>query len=144
MDELDHLNEERGHYLSAFAHILFRVAHADSQVCEKEAQHIENILQNWGGLSEAQSLLVARMAYSHSKIFGGVDNFLVTREFKAISDAQQKEHLLHCLFAVAAADDTITSEESDTIRKISIELGLSHEQFIGIRQKYLDKLGALK
>ena len=37
-------------------------------------------------------------------LFGGTQNYLVTREFKEISTAQHRVELLDCQFAVSAAD----------------------------------------
>jgi len=144
LNEINNLPPEQARYLAAFAFILFRVANADAYISDDETHEIENILQNWGRLSESQALLVSQIAKSQNILFGGTENFLVTREFKDTTTPEQRIHLLNCLFAVAASDDSISSIESDTIRIISKELGLEHQDFIQARQKFLDKLEALK
>lgn len=144
LDELDHMDPEQARYLASFAFILFRVAYVDRHVSDEESQAILTILQKWGDLNESQALLVAQIAKSQNVLFGGTDNYIVTREFKEMSTPEQRGHLLDCLFAVAASDDSISSLESDTIRMITKELGLSHEEFIAARQQFRDKIEALK
>ena len=48
------------------------------------------------------------------------------------------------LFALAAADDSVSSLESDEIRKISKALLMSHKEFIEVRKMYRDKLAVLQ
>lgn len=144
LDELNHLPEDQALFLAAFAFVLFRVAYADRNVSDEEARAIVAILKNQGELTESQALLVAQIAKSQNILFGGTDNFLVTREFARMATPKQKRHLLTCLFAVAASDESISGLESDTIGMIAKELGLSHEEFIAARSQFRDKLEALK
>ena len=48
-----------------------------------------------------------------AQLAGGTENFLVTREFKEIATREQCRELLDCLFAVSAADDSISGVEED-------------------------------
>lgn len=144
INELDHLPPEQAHYYAIYAQILYRVAYADSKITTHETKKIETILQEWGQLSAEQAVLVAELARNQHRLFGGTENFLVAREFRDVATPEQKHDLLHSLFEVAAADDSIMSAENDTIRMIANEIGLNHEEFILIRQDYLDKLEALR
>jgi len=80
--------------------------------------------------------MVVQMAKTQSVLFGGVENFLVTREFEKIATREQKIALLHCLFAVSAADQSISSAEDTTIRTIANELNLDHADFIAVKSAY--------
>ena len=59
-------------------------------------------------LAEAQAVLAVQIAKSQQLLKGGTENYLVTREFNKISDREQKEKLLHCLFEISAADESIS------------------------------------
>lgn len=144
LSEIDHLPEGKARYLSLYALILNRVAYADQDVSEEESKKIEEILTQWGKLSEEQAVVVSSIAKNQNIIFGGVDNFIATKEFSELSSREQKIELLNSLFAVAASDNSISNDESNTIRVISKELGLSHPEYIEARKKFSDKLEALK
>ena len=77
-----------------------------------------------GHLPEDQAILVVQIAKSQNQLFGGTENFLVTREFRDMASREQRLELLDCLFAVSAADDSISTVEENQIRQISSELGL--------------------
>ena len=79
-----------------------------------------------------------------SRLLGGTENYVVTREFRSLSDRAERTRLLECLFAVAAADDTISGEESTEIAKIAEELGFTREEMIALRAPWLDKVSALR
>jgi uncharacterized tellurite resistance protein B-like protein len=97
-----------------------------------------------GNLPEAQATLVVEIAKSQNRLFGGTENFLVTREFREIASDQERRDLLHCLFAVSAADDSISGEEDAQIWQIASELGFSHPEFIEIRLAYSNKRAVLR
>jgi hypothetical protein len=52
--------------------------------------------------------------------------------------------VLDCLFAVAAADNNITSEEDGVVKQISEELKLYHSDYIAARLKFKQYLAVLK
>ena len=142
--ELEALPEDRARYLAAFAYILGRVAYADSAVSAEEAQKMQEIVQVLGQVPEAQAVLVVEIAKSQVRLFGGTDNFLVSRRFRELSTRDQRLELLECVFAVSAADDSITVHEEGQARQISKELGLTHDEFIAARAAYHEHLEALK
>lgn len=137
--EIDELPPEDGRYIAAFAFVLSRVANADMNISAEEEERMVMIIREVGGLGEAQALLVVRIAKAQQFLIGGTENYLVTREFGKIANREEKERLLHCLFQVAAADDEISLEEEEEIRRISSELGFEHHEFSSIRSKFNDK-----
>jgi uncharacterized tellurite resistance protein B-like protein len=137
--ELDKLDPARARQLAAFAYVLSRVAGADLHISEAESNKIVAILQKLGHLPEEQALLVAEIAKSQHRLFGGTENFLVTREFKEIASDAERRELLDCLFAVSAADNEITGDEESQIWQIASELGFSHRQYVDARLAYSDK-----
>ena len=87
-------------------------------------------------MSADDARLVATIASAQMEELGATQNFLVTREFVQVSTPEQRQKLLDCLFAVSAADESITSAEEAQIRQIASELGFSHRQFVEARQIY--------
>jgi uncharacterized tellurite resistance protein B-like protein len=141
---LEAMDPGRARYLACFAFLLSRVANADLEISEEETGEMERIVMTWGGLPSDQAILVVQIAKSQNRLFGGTDNFSVAKQFKELSDPGQREELLHCLFAVSAADDSVSVVEENEIWKIAAELGISHSDFVSIRSGYREKREVLK
>jgi uncharacterized tellurite resistance protein B-like protein len=131
--ELDRLEPPRARYLAAFAYVLSRVARADLRVGDVETKRMTEILQRIGHLPEDQAALVVEIAKAQSRLFGGTEDFLVTREFRAISTVEERRELVDCLFATAASEDGISIAEESQIRQIASELGFSPDEYVAIR-----------
>ena len=142
--ELDTMPEQRARYLAGFACILGRAAHADAGISAAETRKMEEIVRVLGHLPETQAVLVVEMAKQQVRLFGGTEDFLVTRQFRELSDTAQRMEVLECVFAVSAADDSITVAEEGQARQISRELGLTHPQFIAARAAFREHLAALR
>ena len=84
------------------------------------------------------------IAKNQNRLFGGTENFLVTRELRAIASEAERADLLDCLFAVSAADDAVSGEEETQIWQIARELGFSHDEYIRVRMTYSDKRTVLR
>lgn len=142
--ELDAMEPERARRIAAFAFVLSRVARADLHVSEPEIRAMERIVMEWGGLPEEQAILVVDMARRHNTLFGGTDNFLVTRELRTSATRDEKLALVRCLFAVSAADDSVSSEEEGIVARICSELGVDHRDMVAIRSEWRDRRAVLK
>jgi len=89
-------------------------------------------------------VLVVQIAKSQHALFGGTEDYLVTRELASTANREQKLALLDCCLAVAACDADVSIPEDDTVREIARELGLTHADFIAARSAYRDALAVLK
>jgi uncharacterized tellurite resistance protein B-like protein len=142
--ELDALEPAAARHLALFAFLLARVANVDQDISEAETRQMERVVEAFGGLSPSQAALVVTIAKAQNRLFGETQNFLAAREFRDAATEQQKHELLHCLFAVSAADDSITVVEEETIRAISRELLLTNDEYLAIRSEYRDKRAVFK
>jgi uncharacterized tellurite resistance protein B-like protein len=142
--ELDAMEPRAARHLALFAFLLSRVANVDQDVTEEETHAMEKIVEAFGGVSTAQAALVVAIAKAQNKLFGETWNFLAGREFRDVATEDQKRDLIHCLFAVSAADDSISIAEEETVRLISRELLLTNEEYLAIRSAYRDKRAVLK
>jgi uncharacterized tellurite resistance protein B-like protein len=144
IEALDQLEPARARFIAAFGYILGRVANADLKISPDEIRTMEKIIMQRGGLPEEQAMIVVQTAKTRTQLFGGTENFLVTREFSRIATREEKLALLDCLFAVAAAEDHISTAEDNEIRQIVNELGLGHPDFIAVRSRWKDQLSVFR
>lgn len=141
---LDELPPDHARQVAVFAYVLSRVARADMNISEVETREMEKLVAERGGLPEEQAILAVQLAKTQATLFGGTENFLVTEEFNKIASHDDKINMLHCLFAVAAADGSISSVEDREIRLISDELQLRHDEFVDVRLHYKQYLAVLQ
>ena len=144
IEALDQMDPQRARFIAAFGYILSRVANADLKISPEEVRTMERIVMERGGLPEEQALIVVQTAKTRAQLFGGTENFLVTREFSRIATREEKLALLDCLFAVAAAEHAISTIEDNEIRQMVNELGLGHPDFIAVRSRWKDHLSVFQ
>jgi uncharacterized tellurite resistance protein B-like protein len=142
--QLEALPVDRARYLAAFAYILMRAAAADMDISDVESRAIENLVEEYGGLPEAQAVLVTQIARNQSLLYGSTEDYLVTRQFRELSSAEDRLALLRCCYLVGAADDTITAEESDTLQQIAKELDVDRDAVNVVRNEFAPKLSAIQ
>ena len=144
MAELEGLPAEEARYLAAFAYVLARVAYADQALSEKEVVAIRRIVCEETTLLAGQAALVVQLATAHAREEGGTQDFTVTRLFSELASKEQRVQALHCVLAVAAADDLIVGEEEYEIRQIARQLGIRDKEFLEALAHYRDKRSVLK
>jgi uncharacterized tellurite resistance protein B-like protein len=138
------LPPDRARFVAAFAYLLGRVAHADHELTEEETAAMRRLVAHESGLPESDAALVVDIAAHESLIFGGTEDFRVTREFDEISTPEQKLRLVRCLFAVSAADRAVVTKEDNEIRRIALSLKVSHGDFVAARAAVREHLAVLK
>ncbi len=144
VDALDRLPPERARYLAGFAFVLSRVARADQGIVDQETNVMERALVEHGGLPDEQAIVVVQMAKTQSLLFGGTDDYSVTKELGRGATREQKLALLDCLFAVSAADGTVRVIEENVVRQITDEIGLDHADFVAARARYRAQRAVLR
>ena len=113
VSQLEALPPERARYLAAASYVLARVANADLVMSPEETAFMERTLVEESGIGEAEAVLVVEAAKQQARLFGSTEDYLVTREFKRISEPDQRLRLLRACFLAAAADSSISSAEDD-------------------------------
>lgn len=140
LEALESMPDDRARYLAAFACVLARVAHADLRIEESEVDAMRRATASLGKLSDAEASLVVEIAVSHTREHGGTSNYQITREFKSISNREQRFGLVECLYAVSAADGSISTTESAEVLKIAEELGLSRNETNALKAGWKEHL----
>jgi uncharacterized tellurite resistance protein B-like protein len=142
--ELEALPLAERRHIAGFAYLLSRAAHADLDVSEEETRLMEQIVTRIGKLPMSQAVLAVEIARHQGSLYGGTEDYLVTREFAANTTEEQRIAAVEACFAVVAADHTITAEEYAELTQIATELGLSRAQLNEIRREYRDHLAAIQ
>ena len=141
---LSDLEPERARWIAAFAMVLARAARADLDISLEELQKMQEIVHKTAGVPEDQAALVAEMAAHRNELLGTTEDYLSTREFKKVAGEGDAERLLHCLFAVTAADDSISLVEEEEVRQVANELGVEPRTFTEIRAQFREQRVVLK
>ena len=142
--QLARLEPQQAKHLAAFAYVLARLAHADLEIDAAETAEMERIVKGLAHLADAETALVVQIAQSQARLLGGTENYIVTRQFRDLSTREERAELLQCLYAVAAADGTISTNESAEIVAIAEELGFTRAEANSLRSAYRDKLAELR
>jgi uncharacterized tellurite resistance protein B-like protein len=142
--QLESLPADQRKFVAGFAYILGRVANADMKILPEEVQLMERTVIEVATLPEAEAVLVVEIALNHTALYGGTDNYVITREFARTVERDQLERLLRCAFAVGAADKTINGEESAELDEIGKELGFTDAEIRVFRAEFHDSFGAVR
>ena len=142
LDRLEHLPDERAHYVASLALVLARVASADLEVSSEEQKRMRAILRDLGELPDDQARIVSELATQRRQLRRA--EYVATRELRALTDEAGRLRVLDCVLAVSAADDSITLREEQEVRQVASELGLTHEQFTAARSRFADKREVLR
>lgn len=142
--QLESMDPVEARHLALFAFLLARVANVDLDVTAAETGEMERLIEKYGGLPPAQAALVTQIAKAQNRLLGPTHNFLAAREFRDIATREQKQGLLHCLFAIAASDGSISSAEEEEVRLVSRTLLLEDADYLAIRSAYSGKRSVMK
>jgi len=142
--KLEAMPPEKARFLAAAAYTLARAANADLDISDEETAAIERELQGHESIDEATAVLVTEMAKLQAKTVGGTEDFVVTREFKGVSDHDQRLVVLRACFAVMAASGTISAEETATVNEIAAELDIDQAELNAIRADFHEQLSSVQ
>ena len=142
--QLEAMPRDQARFLAAFAYILTRAAAADLEISEVESRAVESLVAEHGNLPEAQAVLVSQMARNQALLYGGTEDYLVTRQFKELSTDADRLALLRCCYLIGAADDEISAAESDTLQQIATELDVERHEVNAIRHEFAPKLSTIR
>jgi uncharacterized tellurite resistance protein B-like protein len=141
---LETLPPEEARLAAAFAYLLARIAGADLQIDEQERASIATRLETFGKMTPDQSRLLADTAVRAAELHGASDDHLVARAFRDMTEHEERLRLLRCLYAVAAADETISTVEDNEIFEVATAIGVSRSDVIAIRSGWKEFLGTMK
>lgn len=141
--QLEALPPEQARFVAAFAFVLARVARVDLAISSAERDRMRELVGEAAGLSEAQAELVVAIATTQAAAVGGTENYVVTRQFRELSSRGQRVDLLRALFAVGAADASISHAENTEISLVAGELGFDPKEVAAVRASHRAQLSVL-
>lgn len=141
---LTSLDAKRAEFVAAFAGLLVRVAYVDRSVSEAERAVLSRLLAANAELPADEAETVIEIATHAATTLGGISYASLTRAFNAIATAEEKLHLIDCLFAVATAEGSISLVEDEEVRAVARALLLSQQQFIAVRSRYKEQLEVIQ
>jgi tellurite resistance protein len=141
---LESMPPERARLIASAAYTLARAAHADLQISDEEAAAIERELQRDGALDEPTAVLVTEMAKLQAKTVGGTEDYVVTREFKALATPAQRLDVMRACFVIGAVSGTISAEEAAVLNQIAGELDIDAGALNGIRAEFHERLSSVQ
>lgn len=97
---------------------------------------MERLVEEHGGLSREQAMIVVQLAKTSNLLFGGTANFLVAKEFSTLATYEQKLALMRCLFRLAGTDERISTTEEGEIHRIANELRIEPADLVSLRVEY--------
>jgi len=142
--KLEAMPPEQARLLAAAAYTLARAANADLDISNEETAAIERELQEGEHLDEATAVMVTEMAKLQAMTVGGTEDYVVTREFKSISSPELRLRVMRACFAIAAANGTISAEETSVLNQIAEELDIDDATLNTIRADYHEQLSSVQ
>src|SRR4029078_8759279 len=142
--KLEAMPPEKARFLAAAAYTLARAANADLNISEEETAAIESELQGHESIDEATAVLVTEMAKLQAKTVGATEYEVLSLEFKALSDNDQRIVVLRASFAVVAANGTISAEETAVLNGIAEELDIDDASLNAIRADYHEQFSSVQ
>jgi uncharacterized tellurite resistance protein B-like protein len=134
----------RARFLAAFAYLLGRAANADLVVTDTEAAEMQRLVAEVGGVDAETASIVVELARLRADRYGATEDYLVSREFKAISTIEERQRLLRCCFVVMAADDEVDANESWLANRLAEELDIERPDLNRIRDEFHDRLSGVR
>ncbi len=141
---LDSMPADRARFVASFAMTLARGARADLEVLDPESGAMVDVLREVAGLPPDQAELIAGMALHRNELLGVSEDYLATRVFRDISSREERLRLLEAVFAICAADESITLVEEEEVRQIAAELGLEHADYVAARASFAEHREVLR
>jgi uncharacterized tellurite resistance protein B-like protein len=142
--KLEAMPPDQARLLAAAAYTLARAANADLEISDAETTAIERELQEGEHLDEATAVMITEMAKLQAMTVGGTEDYVVTREFKSISSPELRLRVLRACFAIAAANGSISAEETSVLNQIAEELDIDDVTLNSIRADYHEQLSSVQ
>ncbi|GAB4443477.1 MAG: TerB family tellurite resistance protein [Chloroflexi bacterium OHK40] len=130
---------EEARKLALAGGILATLARVDKHVDEAERARIVAALERGWAISHERAVLVTEAALAESE--ASLDSYTLTYAFAQSASVEERVRFLDALFAVAAADGAISSEESAEISRITSAIRLEQRHFVEAKRRALGTAG---
>ena len=142
--QLARLGGERLEFLAGLAGQLARVANAEGGISPAEATAMTEQLAAQGRLAATDAAVVVDVLRHEFEVLRSAEPHLLNRAINAHAGPEEKQVVIDCLYAVAAADHLVSDVEEQEIRRVAEALLVPHSALMAIRARYKDRLEALR
>lgn len=142
--QLQRLGPERLEYLAGFAGQLARVANAEDGISAAEAKTIAAQLCEHAHLAADEAKVVVDILRNEFEVLRSVQAYVLNRAINAHAEQGEKDTLIACLYAVAAADHLVSDIEEQEIRRVANALLVPHSVVMEVRGRYRDRIEVLQ
>ncbi|MCT4641724.1 MAG: TerB family tellurite resistance protein [Bacteriovoracaceae bacterium] len=130
--------------VTALCGLFASIVYADLKIETQEIEAFKREFVKWVSLEQNSLNHLVKVSIDYAKQLVGVDTHLYAKEVKDLMNEDEKYYLLESLFTLAASDGNTSLDESELIKLISKNLGLSNQMYLSARAKFLDSLGEFK
>lgn len=142
--ELPDADEETRLVVVAIVGLLGAVAYADREYSELEERRIRDELSRVNGMTDSGIEAICAVLRQHIVEVSTVQLPRYARILVDLADQELRVELLQTLLEIAAADGSITHNETNLLRLVTRALGLSQLDYNNAQAKHRDRLAALK
>jgi uncharacterized tellurite resistance protein B-like protein len=141
--ELTSADEETVLVVTAIVGLLGAVAYADSNYSPDERRRVRDELARIHGMTPRGVDAICLALENHILEIATVQTPHYSRVLRELGDHELRLDVLEMLVALAAADQVITSAETNVMRQITTSLGLTQRDYNAAQSKYKDRLSVL-
>jgi uncharacterized tellurite resistance protein B-like protein len=129
--------------VGAVAGLMSTVAHADRVYTDEERFHVRTALERMHALSAGSAAAISELLETRMAELAHESLQTYTRILYEGMERGGRLEVLDVLMDLAAADDVLSTEETNLLRRIARALGLSDDEYLASQQRHRDKLGVL-
>jgi uncharacterized tellurite resistance protein B-like protein len=130
--------------VAAVAGLLGQVAYVDRPYLPEEEAKIRAELSRVEGLSSEGLDAICRTLRDNIAHIAEIEAREYATVLRELAEPSFRLHVLDLLLDVAAADDVVSSPETNLIRRLAEVLGLTQADYNASQARHRDKLAALK
>jgi uncharacterized tellurite resistance protein B-like protein len=130
--------------ITAVAGLLGCVAFADRHFSEPEQRHVREVLSRVQGMDEVGVDAICDALRQHVVRLATTNPQGYTRALREHGSLAMRREVLEALVDLAAADDDLSFEETQLLRRITDALGLTQDDYNLAQAKHRERLSLLK
>ncbi len=137
-------DEESVLVITAVVGLLGAAAYADGEFTADEEQQVRTELTRIRGMSASGVDAVCSALRRHVREIRAVQTPRYSRVLRELADRETRVQVVDMLLALAAADQRITTAETNFIRQTVSALGLSQSDYNALQEKHRERLAVLR
>lgn len=126
--------------VTALAGLLASVAYADRSLSAEEVAHARSALAGVHGFDASGIDAILKVLQEHLHELATINPQAFTRELRDGAEVEVRREVLDVLVDLAAADGSVTHDETNLLRRTTAALGLSPDDYVISQARHREKL----